>query len=67
MANRTDYGALRRALGVPQIKIAAEAGVSEATLRLFERDAEFVRSPFKRAAIERAYVQLGIIKPTGGT
>ncbi len=59
---RPDYAGARRAVGCPMIRVAAEARVSETTLRLFERDPTFVVSEVKRRTIAQAYVTLGILK-----
>ena len=49
---------LRLALGLPLIQIAARAGVSESTARLFEADPSAVTSTEKRAALAAVYAQL---------
>jgi hypothetical protein len=49
---------LRLALGLPLIQIAARAGVSESTARLFEADPSAVTNTEKRAALAAVYAQL---------
>jgi hypothetical protein len=48
---------LRKRAGVPLIKAAADANVSETTARVYEIDRDEVKDPIKRAALDRVYGQ----------
>lgn len=53
-----DTRAIRQAAGIPLIRAAVAAGVSEPTARIYEANPDAVKDPGRRARLDAVYAQI---------